>query len=192
MFYLLARLFGEILRLQPLLELLDLTLEVVLLAHLFLDGPHLFVQIVILLCLFHLFFDAALDPLLDFEYLDLGKHQPINPLQTLFDGGYLEQLLLFFEFYVQMRRDDVGQPLRFVDGRYSPYQLLGDLLADLRIRLEGLDNAAHQRLYLRRPFRFFFPVLLRFHDEEIVVGYVIPYSACSFPRPAPLPCCPAA
>jgi hypothetical protein len=71
--HLVGRLPGHALFLELFLQLLDLALEVVLFAHLLLDGAHLLVEIVLALGLFHLALDPALDALLQLQDLYLAR-----------------------------------------------------------------------------------------------------------------------
>ena len=67
---------GQLFLLDLLFELLQFRLEVVLVAHLLLDGPHLLIQVVVLLGLLHLLLDPFLEALFNLEDLDFCSMKP--------------------------------------------------------------------------------------------------------------------
>ena len=83
MTYLGCCLLGKPLSLDLLLKLLELALGLILLAHLLLDRPYLFIQIVILLILLHLLLDTLFYPLFHLGNLGLGGHKGVELLKTL-------------------------------------------------------------------------------------------------------------
>jgi len=76
---------------------LNLVLEFVLLAELFLDRAHLLVEVVLLGRFLHLLLDARADALLDLENFQLRAHVAENLLEPLGRVGRFEQRLLVFE-----------------------------------------------------------------------------------------------
>ena len=134
----LARLVGHLLRLELLLELLDLVLELVALAELLLDRPHLLVEVVLLLRALHLLLDAAADPLLDLEHLDLRLDQREDLLEALGGVDELEQPLAVLELQVQVGRRPCRRGARPIAICCDRVQDLGrDLLVQLDVVLEG-------------------------------------------------------
>ena len=144
----LARLLRHLLGLERLLELLDLVLELVALAELLLDRPHLLVEVVLLLRALHLLLDAAADLALDLEHLDLGLHARVDVLEALARRERLEQLLALLELQVEVRDDGVGEAARVVDRDHGVEHLGRNLLVELHVVLEGAVHGAHQRLDL--------------------------------------------
>ena len=106
---LLVRLFGELLLFQPFFQLCDFVAKIVLLPHLLLDRPHLFIEVIILLGLFHLLFDPSLDLLLNLKNLDLRKHQFIDRFHPFRDIEDFDNFLFVFQFGINLGNDDIGQ-----------------------------------------------------------------------------------
>ena len=147
---LLARLGRHLLLAQLVFQLLDLVLELVLLAEFFLDRAHLLVEVVLFLGLLHLLLDPSTDALFDFEDLQLRAHIAEDLLQPLGRIGGLQQRLLLFELDPQMPDQLVGQIGRIVDRRDRRDHLGRDLLVEPDVVVEGRDNRAHQRFDLGR------------------------------------------
>ncbi|OQC53697.1 MAG: hypothetical protein BWX55_00918 [Deltaproteobacteria bacterium ADurb.Bin022] len=109
LFDLFDRFFGHFLLFQTFFQFVNLVAEIVFFAHFLLDGAHLLVEVVILLRLLHLFFDAALDLFLDLQNFNFRKHQGINRFQSLADIKYLNDFLFVFEFDIEMSDDHIGK-----------------------------------------------------------------------------------
>jgi hypothetical protein len=149
-----------------LFELFDLGLELVLLAELLLDRPHLLVEVVLLLRLLHLLLDARPDLLLHLEDLDLGLHQAVELLDALRRVGGLENRLLVLQLELQMGDDRVGEPRRVGDGGHRHEHLGRDPLVELDVLLEGRVDGAHERLGLDRDLAVLRDVF-RLDQEEL-------------------------
>ncbi len=94
--------FGQFLLFKALFQFLYFRLETVLLAHLLLDGPHLLVQVVILLGLLHLFLDPALDPLLHLEDFHLGNEKAVYLFEPLAHPDGLQNALLVLQLDIEV------------------------------------------------------------------------------------------
>ena len=86
---------GQLRRLQPLAQLVDLGLLFVGLPQLVLDRLHLLAQEELALALVDLRLDLGLDPRADLDHLELAGEDLREPAQALADVDLLEQLLLF-------------------------------------------------------------------------------------------------
>ena len=141
---------GQLGRGDPLAQLPDLGLGLVLLAELALDRLQLLAQVVLALALLHLRLDLRLDLRAELDHLELAREQLREPAQAPGDVDLLEQLLLLGGRDPQRPGDQVRERRRVVDVGDRELQLLGqvrDLLDDLRER--ALDVAG-QRLELGR------------------------------------------
>ena len=141
----LGGLLGHLLAADPVLELGQLVLELVLRAQLLLDRLHLLVEVVLLLVLLHLLLDPRADLLLDLEDLDLILHELVELLEARAHGLGLEQLLLGSQLEVDVGGDRVGQARRVVDALHAHRQLGRDPLVELDVVLECGLHRAHQR-----------------------------------------------
>ena len=173
-------LLGHLLGLQLLLELRDLAFKIVLFAHLFLDGPHLLVQIIILLGLFHLLFDAALDLLLDLKDLDLAQHQLVDGLEPGVDIEDLQDPLLVLQLDPDVGNNDIRQLRSAFDGGDRSHHFDMNLLAQLHIGFKGLPDAPHQGFRLDVILVLGLLLLFDIDHEKIGVGKIIPDDAPLF------------
>ena len=137
-------LFGKLFLFQSFFQFDDFIAEIVLLSHLLLDRPHLFVEVVVLLGLFHLLLDPSFDLLLNLQDLDLREHQFIDRFHSLGNVADLEDLLLVFQFGVDLRNDDIGKLRGVFDGGDGPDHLQMNLLGHLGIGFKRLPDAPHQ------------------------------------------------
>ena len=144
---LLARLLGELDRLDALLELGHFVLALFV-AELLLDRLHLLVEVVLALRLLHLALDARADALLDLQDRNLALHQGEALLEALGDRAHLEDGLLVGELDRQMRGDRVGELAVVVDLIDRAHHLGRDLLVELHIALEFGDDRTRQRFRL--------------------------------------------
>ncbi len=141
---LLAGFLRELGLVDPLLELGEFVLAILLVAQFLLDGLHLLVQVVLALRLLHLPLDAGTDALLHLQDRDLALHQPEHALQPFRDGAERQDLLLLGDLDRQMRGDGIGELGIIVDLRHRADDLGRDLLVELHIVLElGNDRARH-------------------------------------------------
>jgi len=138
------------LRLDLLLELAELVLELVAVTQLLLDGLHLLVQVVLLLRLLHLLLHAGADLLLHLENLDLGLHELVEALEALLRRWGLEELLLVFDLEVDVGDDRVGEAAGLLDRLHAHQHLGRDALVELHVGLEHALHRAHQRRQLER------------------------------------------
>ena len=143
---LLVRLLAHPALLDLLLELVELGAALLAVPKLLLDRPHLLVQVELALALLHLLLDAAPDPALDLENLDLGLHQQQQLLEPLRVGLELEHRLLLGNLDGKLGREGVGQARRVVDPGDLGHEVLRDLLAELGEVLEGGVDVADHRL----------------------------------------------
>ena len=81
----------------------------VIVAQLFLNGFHLFVQIIVALGFFHLLFDAAADFLFDLQNVLFGFHQAVQFFDARQNIRRFQQILPFRNLQRQMRRNHVRQ-----------------------------------------------------------------------------------
>ena len=141
-------LLGQSGRLDPLAQLVDLGLLLVLLAELVLDRLQLLAQEVLALALVDLRLDLGLDLGAELDHLELAGEDLREAAQPLGDVDLLEQLLLLLGRDPQGAGDQVGERRRVVDVGDRELELLrqvGDLLDDLG---EGALDVAGQRLEL--------------------------------------------
>ena len=146
----LARVLGEVGRLDALAQLVDLGLGLVLLAELALNRLQLLAQVVLALALLHLRLDLGLDPRAELDHLELAGQELGEPPQAPGDVDLLEQLLLLLGRDPQRPGDQVRERRGLLDVGDRELQLLGqvgDLLDDLG---EGALHVAGQCLELRR------------------------------------------
>jgi hypothetical protein len=143
---LLVRLLAHPALLDLLLELVELGASLLAVPQLLLDRPHLLVQVELALVLLHLLLDAAPDPPLDLEDLDLGLHQQQQLLEPLRVGLELQHRLLLGDLDGKLGREGVGQARRIVDPGDLRREVLRDLLAELGEILEGGVDVADHRL----------------------------------------------
>ena len=145
---LLSRLLGQLGRLDPLAELIDLGLLLVSLAELLLDRLELLAQVVLALSLLDPRLDLGLDLGAELDHLELAGEDLRQPSQALADIDLLEQLLLLGGRDPQCPGDQMGQRRGVVhvgDRELELLRQIGDLLDDLR---EGALNVSGQRLEL--------------------------------------------
>jgi hypothetical protein len=163
---LLGRLAGHALFLELFFKLLDLALEVVLFAHLLLDGAHLLVEIVLALGLFHLALDPALDALLDLEDLDLGPHQLIELFQPRLGSMVSKRRCLSSSL---SGRCPTTVSASWPGSRDETLHLLGDLFLQLGELLKGGVHRADQGLGLQVGILH---VLhgVQFHQEQVLTS----------------------
>ena len=83
--------------LDALLVLFRLVGYVLELAHLFLDGLHLLIEIVLALGLLHLILDPRADALLDLQQIDFGLDQCHQVFDPIAHAIHLEQFLLVID-----------------------------------------------------------------------------------------------
>ncbi len=76
---------------------------------------HLFVEIVLALAFFHLLLDAAADPLLDLQHVDLALDDAEYLLEPRLDVLDFQDALLFTQLQSHVRSHGIGQAPRFVD-----------------------------------------------------------------------------
>ena len=129
-------------------QLVDLGLELVLLAEFLLDRLHLLDEVVLLLGLLHLLLDLAVDLALHEHDLDLGTEDEQQLFEPLAGAGGLEQGLLVLVLHHQVGAHGVGELVRLDDAGDGHEQLRGDLAAELDVLLELLVHRAAQRLGL--------------------------------------------
>ena len=104
-----AGLVGHALGTQALFKLGQLIFELVALAQFFLNRPHLFIEVILLLGAFHLLFDPGADLALDLQNFDLGLHQLVEFFEPLAGIKHLQHALLVGVLDWQMGDDGVGQ-----------------------------------------------------------------------------------
>ena len=144
----LAGVLGQLGRLDPLAQLVDFGLLLVLLPELVLDRFQLLAQEELALALVDLRLDLGLDLGAELDHLQLAGEDLREVAQALGDVDLLEQLLLLLGRDPQGAGDQVAERRRVVDVGDRHLQLLGqvgDLLDDLR---EGALHVAGQRLQL--------------------------------------------
>ena len=144
----LARFLGQPGGVEPLAQLVDLRLGLVLLAELALDRLQLLAQVVLALALVHLRLDLGLDLRAELDHLELAREQLREPPQPAGDVDLLEQLLLLRGRDPQRPGDQVCERRGIVDVGDRELQLLReirDLLDDLG---EGALDVAGQGLEL--------------------------------------------
>ncbi len=150
---LLAGVLGEVRRLDPLPQLVDLGLLLVALAQLLLDRLQLLAQVVLALALLDLRLDLRLDLGAELDHLELAGEDLGQAAQPPADVHLLEQLLLLLGRDPQRAGDQVRERRGVVDVGDRELELLGqvgDLLDDLG---EGALDVAGQRLELGRAAR---------------------------------------
>ncbi len=135
---LLARVLGQLGRLDLLAQLVGLGLLLVHLAELLLDRLELLAQEVLALALLHLGLDLRLDPRADRDQLELAREQLGQPPQPLGHVALLEQLLTLLGLDAQRAGDHVRQLRRVVDVGHRDLQLL----RQVRHLLDDLANVA--------------------------------------------------
>ena len=147
---LLARVLGEVRRLDPLAQLVDLRLLLVAFAELLLDGLELFSQVVLPLALLDLGLNLGLDLRPELDHLELASEDLREPAQAPADVELLEELLLLGGRDPQRPGDQVGERGGVVHVGDRELQLLRqirDLLDDLA---EGPLHVPGEGLELRR------------------------------------------
>ena len=125
---------GQLRRLDPLAQLVDLGLLLVALAELLLDRLQLLAQEVLALALVDLRLDLRLDLGAELDHLELAGEDLREAAQPLADVDLLEQLLLLLGRDPQRAGDQVAERRGVVDVGDRELQLLGqvgDLLDDL-------------------------------------------------------------
>ena len=133
-----------------LLQVFDLVALLVLAAQLALDRLHLLVEVVLLLRLLHLLLDARLDPAIDLELVDLSFEDGDDARQPLDRRDDFEEILLFFDAHLQVRRNGVRQPRRVVDPHGGDHRVVLEVVRELDVLLEERDHAAHHGLGVGR------------------------------------------
>ena len=145
---LLLRLLGQLGRVDPLAELVDLGLLLVGLAELVLDRLELLAQVVLALSLLDPRLDLGLNLGAELDHLELAGEDLREPAQAPADVDLLEQLLLLGGRDPQRPGDQMGQRRGVIHVGDRELQLLGqigNLLDDLG---KGALNVSGQRLKL--------------------------------------------
>ena len=122
-----SRVLGQLERLEPLAQLLDLGLLGVALAELLLDRLQLLAQEELALALLHLRLDLRLDLRAELQHLELAVQDRGDLAQPLLDVRQLEQVLLLLGLDAHRRGDEVAERARVVDVRGGELQLLGQV-----------------------------------------------------------------
>ena len=137
---LLEGLLGDFLRHPGLPDLLgvlvDLGLDLVVLAELLLDRFELLAEEVLALGLGHRLFDAVLDLASKLEDLEFLLEEAGRLLEPLARVDRVEDLLLLGDLHVQMERHEIGEAPRLGECARGDDDLLRDGLAELRRVLE--------------------------------------------------------
>ena len=166
---LLARLLGELRRLDAGLEFRRLVAPVLAFAELLLDRLHLLVQVVLALRLLHLTLDARADALLHLEHPDLALHQRDHALQPAADRADLQQLLLLFELDREVRGDRVRELAWLFNLIHRDQNFRRHLFVELHILLELARHRAAERLELAGIALVFLHLLgSRFEERRIL------------------------
>ncbi len=132
--------------LDLLAQLLDLVEAIVLPAQLLLDRLHLLVEVVLLLGLLHLLLDAALDPLVDLELVDLALEDRAEAGQALLGREDLQDVLLVLHPEDEVGGDGVGQLARILHADCGEHRVVVEVVGELDVLLEEGDDLGHHRL----------------------------------------------
>ncbi len=126
--------------------LVDLGLDLVVLAELLLDRLELLAQEVLPLRLGHLLLDAVLDLGAELEDLELLLQEPRRRLEASPRLERVEDDLLLVDLEVEVKRHEVAQTTGLLDGGGGDDHFLGNRLAELGGVLEVAHERAHERL----------------------------------------------
>jgi hypothetical protein len=129
-----------------LFELFDFFGALISVAKFFLNGFHLFAQVVFFLDLLHLLAHLATDLLFHHHDLELAVENASDFFESFARNKSFENLLLFFDLEVEVGGDNVGETagLLNVVGDHDHFER--DLFIEFDILLEQTDYIAHQRL----------------------------------------------
>src|SRR5690554_541899 len=157
-FGLLAGFFRQAGLLELLLQLFKIVVTLTQIAHLFLDGLHLFVQVILPLAALHLLLHAATDAFFNLDQVDLAvqfAQQQVYPLAYI--QGF-QQFLLLRNAHIQVRGHGVYQALQLIDagkriGHFRRH-FLGQFYELLKFAHQGLGEnvffALGQRLLIHQ------------------------------------------
>ena len=140
------RFVGEVFLLEALFKLHHLGLVLVPLPQLFLNRPHLLVEVIFLLGTLHLLLNARPNFSFDREDFNLRLHQLIEPLKALARVGHLKHLLLIGMLDGQMSHDGIGQPAQVCDLPDIGQHVWLEALGHSHIAVKDLANRSHQAL----------------------------------------------
>jgi hypothetical protein len=143
---LLERLLGHPGLFDLLLEVAEIISGFIQITQFFLDGLHLFVEVILALALLHLGLDPATDALFELEHIDLAFdqcHQLLDPLSQI---RSFEHALLVFDADAEMSGDGVGLATDVVDAGQRRQQLGRNLAAQLDVLFEQAQQAAGRHL----------------------------------------------
>ena len=146
----LLRVLGQLERLEPLAQLVDLRLLGVALAELVLDRLQLLAEEELALALLHLRLDLRLDLRPELQDLELSVQDRRDRAQPLLDVHELEQALLLLRLDAHRRGDEVAERARILDVRGGELQLLGQVRHERDHAGEEVLDVARQRLDLAR------------------------------------------
>src|SRR5882724_6134273 len=121
-------------------------------AQFLLDGLDLFVEVVLLLCAFHLLLHTGLNGPIHVELFDFDVEHVGNARQAFAGVKDFQQLLLFFNRKLQVSGDGVGEFCRVFHANGRDHRLVVQGLAELDVLLEEGSDSLHGSFERGRSF----------------------------------------
>src|SRR5260221_4151373 len=121
-------------------------------AQFLLDGFELFVEVILFLRALHLPLYAGIDVAVDIQLFKLDFQDVGNAIQTLQRVGGFQQILLFINGKLQIRRDRIGKARRIVYARSRDHRVVSQALRKLDELLVKTGDFLDELLNLGRGF----------------------------------------
>src|SRR5262245_31714086 len=144
--------------------------QLVALAQLLLDGLQLLAQVELALRAVDLALGLRVDLLLDGQHFDLFGQKLIDAVQPRGHIQLLQHCLRVFDFKLQVRRGQVGQPRRVLDRRDDGHHFGRDVLAQPDGLFERRPDVARQRFELQVLLG---RILFQLFDARLEVALVV-------------------
>jgi len=171
------RFFGQPFPFDLFFQLSKLCLVTVLSPHLLVDGPHLLVEIIILLGLFHLGLDPFPQPLLESKDIDLTNNFLINQFEPLVQVFKFKEVLFFRAFHGQIPCHGIGQTSWVFNRIYSRDNFLAYLVIQLGIFFKTAVDAPNNSLALKINFMLAGKLADLNHEEVLFIDEVFYFTS---------------